>query len=250
MYRVREFAELAGVTVRTLHHYDRVRLLCPKRTSSGYRVYTDADLERLEQIIALKFIGLPLAGIKALLERDAPPLSEALRRQRLALQQKRRLLDRAMDAIQEAESALADEGRASAGVLKKIIEVMEMQDNANWAMKYYSDEAAAKVEARKSLWSPELQERVSKQWMDLIADVEANLEKDPAGAEAQELGRRWKALIAEFTGGDPGITQGLTALYKDRENWPGEFQQQMRPFSNPRVYEYMDRVFAAGSAGK
>ena len=66
-YRIREFAELAGVTVRALHHYDRLGLLKPRRTQTGYRVYSAKDLETLEQIVALKFIGLPLDKIKLLL---------------------------------------------------------------------------------------------------------------------------------------------------------------------------------------
>ena len=57
-YQVHEFAELAGVAVKALHHYDRLRLLTPRRTKAGYRVYTELDLERLEQIVALKFLGL------------------------------------------------------------------------------------------------------------------------------------------------------------------------------------------------
>jgi DNA-binding transcriptional MerR regulator len=245
MYRVRDFAGMAGVTVRALHHYDRLKLLCPRRTPSGYRVYSDRDLERLEQIVALKFIGLPLASIKVLLDRDAPELSDALRQQFRALEEKRRLLDRAIDAIREAQLTLEESGRASAAALRKIIEVIEMQDNPDWAMQYYSDEAREKVEARKALWSPELQERVSKQWLDLIADVQANLEKDPGSPEAQALGDRWSALIEEFTGRDPQITEGLTKLYQDRGNWPTGFQQQMKPFGDPKVYEYMDRVLAA-----
>jgi hypothetical protein len=63
-YKVHEFAELAGVTVKALHHYDRLGLLTPRRTEAGYRVYTERDLERLEQIVALKFLGLPLRQIK------------------------------------------------------------------------------------------------------------------------------------------------------------------------------------------
>jgi DNA-binding transcriptional MerR regulator len=51
VYRVRAFAELAGVTVRALHHYDRLGLLKPRRTAAGYRVYTTADLPTLEQIV-------------------------------------------------------------------------------------------------------------------------------------------------------------------------------------------------------
>jgi len=60
-YRVQEFARLAGVTVRALHHYDRLGLLRARRTASGYRVYGDRDLERLEQIVALQFLGVLFA---------------------------------------------------------------------------------------------------------------------------------------------------------------------------------------------
>jgi DNA-binding transcriptional MerR regulator len=246
MYRVREFAAMAGVTVRTLHHYDRLKLLCPRRTPAGYRVYSDTDLERLEQIVALKFIGLPLARVKVLLDRDdSPRLPDALRQQERVLEEKRKLLDRAIDAVREARASVEHGGSAPASVLKKIIEVMEMQENANWAMQYYSPEAAEKIEARRPLWSPELQARIEKDWLDLFADVEVNLDKDPAGPEAQALADRWMGLVGQFTGGDPQIAEGMTKLYADRENWPGEFKQQMQPFGNPRVWEYMDRVKAA-----
>ena len=59
-YKIHEFAKLAGVTVKALHHYDRLELLQPGRTEAGYRVYCDRDLETLEQIVALKFLGIPL----------------------------------------------------------------------------------------------------------------------------------------------------------------------------------------------
>jgi DNA-binding transcriptional MerR regulator len=106
-YRIHEFAALAGVTVRALRHYDRLGLLEPRRTESGYRVYTDADLERLEHIVALKFIGVPLRAIRTLLERGAPAIEDALRLQREALDGKRRQIDRAVAAIAAAERAMA-----------------------------------------------------------------------------------------------------------------------------------------------
>ena len=86
LYRVHEFAELAGVTVRTLHHYDRLGLLEPRRTAAGYRVYSVRDLERLEQIVALKFLGLPLRQIKLLLDQETLQLPDALRMQRTVLE--------------------------------------------------------------------------------------------------------------------------------------------------------------------
>jgi DNA-binding transcriptional MerR regulator len=65
---MQEFAKLSGVTVRALHHYDRLGLLRPKqRSSAGYRLYSDGDFARLEQIVVLKFLGMPLKQIKSLL---------------------------------------------------------------------------------------------------------------------------------------------------------------------------------------
>ena len=63
-YQIQEFAELTGVTVKALHHYDRLGLLKPQRAYSGYRLYVERDLERLEQIVALKFLGFPLKKSK------------------------------------------------------------------------------------------------------------------------------------------------------------------------------------------
>src|ERR1700730_4761801 len=93
-YGIREFAELAGVTVRALHHYDRLGLLTPRRTQTRYRIYSAKDLKTLEQIVALKFIGLPLDKIKLLLRSNRFGLSTALRAQRTLLEQKRSLLAR------------------------------------------------------------------------------------------------------------------------------------------------------------
>src|SRR3954469_2647573 len=100
-YRTREFAMLAGVTARALHHYDRLGLLTPRRTRAGYRIYTARDLQSLEEIVALKFIGVPLREIGALRRADQATLTTALRAQRQTLERKRRLLDRTIRAIGE-----------------------------------------------------------------------------------------------------------------------------------------------------
>ena len=242
MLQTQQFAELAGVTVRTLHHYDRLGLLRPRRTESGYRVYRESDLERLEQIVALKFVGLPLKRIKVLLERDNLDLLDALPRQRLVLEAKRRLLDRAIRAIQDAERTLATGQRPDAAILKKIIEVIEMQNNPNWTEKYYSEEALAKLQKRE--WTPELQKQTTKKWTELFRDVEAALDEDPASEKAQALAARWSALILEFTGGDPGVTKGLNAVWKDPSNLPASTRQEMKPYSNPKVHEFIQKAMA------
>src|SRR5713226_9526850 len=160
MYRVNQFAELAGVTVRALHHYDRLGLLKPsQRTYGGYRLYSESDLGRLEQIVVLKFLGLPLKQIRGLL-RKGPELADALRGQQHVLAEKRRKLDSAIQAIGYAEHTLRTRKEPDWKLFKLIIQEVEMQNDSQWAKKYYSEAAQLKVEERKKLWSPELQERV------------------------------------------------------------------------------------------
>jgi len=249
-YQAKEFAALSGVTVRALHHYDRMGLLRPRRTHSGYRIYGEQDLARLEQIVALKFLGLPLRRIKTLLDRDGRDLAGALRMQRSVLEAKRGLLDQAIEAIRQAETTAAAGQRPDAAILAKIIEVMQMQNDAEWTMKYYNNAAQAKIAARRQEWSPELQERVSRQWLELIWDVEAALGEDPAGGRGQALAARWTVLVEEFTGGDPEVAGGLQKLYADRADWPSQAKQQMQPFRiSPEVWGFINRAIAARQRG-
>jgi DNA-binding transcriptional MerR regulator len=104
-YRIKEFAELTGVSVRALHHYDRLGLLKARRATSGYRIYGAEDVAVLEQIVALNFIGISLRDIKRLLRTDRRELRNVLAAQRLVLEEKRRRLDLAIDAVREAQEA-------------------------------------------------------------------------------------------------------------------------------------------------
>jgi DNA-binding transcriptional MerR regulator len=79
---VGEVAALAGVTVRTLHHYDRIGLLQPSgRTSAGYRQYSAADLDRLHQVLLYRELGFPLEEVAALLDDPSADPAAHLRRQ-------------------------------------------------------------------------------------------------------------------------------------------------------------------------
>lgn len=238
--RIQAFASLAGVSVRTLHHYDQMGLLRPQRTSSGYRLYGRKELERLEQIVALRYVGVPLAEIGSLLAVGG--LAETLGRQRALLEAKRKHLEEAIRAIAAAEAAMVRGEKPDTAILTKIIEVIEMEKNASWAEKYYSPEAQATLAERRKEWTPEMQHEAEQKWQTLFRDVEAALDVAPESAEAQELGRRWKELVGAFTGGDPAVAEGLNKVYADRTNWPKQANQQMAAFSNPRVWEFMSRV--------
>ena len=79
-WRIGEVARASGLTVRTLHHYDEIRLLVPSnRSEAGYRLYGDADVERLYRILALRAMGFSLDEIAAALARQGADLSGPVR---------------------------------------------------------------------------------------------------------------------------------------------------------------------------
>ncbi len=108
--RIGAFARRAGVTVRALHHYDRLRLLRPARRSTrGYRLYADDDLVRLQQIVTLKALGFDLDRVAEILNAPGFDVRAALRAQIGILEDRRHRLDAALVALRYAESSAAHE---------------------------------------------------------------------------------------------------------------------------------------------
>src|SRR5688500_6162210 len=96
-------ARLAGVTVRTLHHYDEIGLLTPSgRSNAGYRRYADADLERLQRILFYRELGFGLDQIKTVMTDGNADASAHLRRQHGMLLDRIRRLQRMASAVEKA----------------------------------------------------------------------------------------------------------------------------------------------------
>ncbi|GAB2890644.1 MerR family transcriptional regulator [Streptomyces deserti] len=105
-YSVGQVADFAGVTVRTLHHYDAIGLLVPsERSHAGHRRYSDADLDRLQQILFYRELGFPLDEVAALLDDpDADPRAH-LRRQHELLTARIEKLQKMAEAVEHAMEA-------------------------------------------------------------------------------------------------------------------------------------------------
>jgi DNA-binding transcriptional MerR regulator len=234
-YQVHEFAELAGVTVKALHHYDRLGLLTPRRTEAGYRVYTELDLERLEQIVALKFLGLPLRQIKTVLDRTSLALPDALRAQRQAIEEKQELLKRAVRAIRAAEESIKPGQPADPAILKKIIEVINMQEGIELMKKYYSEEA---WERHRRYY----ENGPAPEWLELYRDANTLLGEDPESPEAQALADRWLKLSVRAYSGDPEVQTDSPTAWMDRENWPPAMKQRITELNLEEVSTFLRRV--------
>ena len=229
-YRIGEFAELAGVTVRALHHYDRIGLLKPQRSTSGTRLYSLQDLERLEQIAALKFLGIPLQEIKLLLKHGPLTLTDSLHVQREALTEKRRLIDRAIVAIEAAEKAIRSGKTTDATILRKIIEVIDMQPQENSMRQYYTEQAWTEQAQLRDQWEhapTETRKRWRQASQQLFTEIEAALDLDPASEAAQALTKRWLQIGESTNGGNDRIRTGSIEAWKDRLNWPPAEQERL-----------------------
>ena len=100
--KVKEVADLVGISVRTLHYYDEIGLLIPEETTeSGYRVYSEKNLETLQQILFFKELGFSLKKIKEIINSPSFDRQEALEAQRIMLLERRNRLDKMIRTIEK-----------------------------------------------------------------------------------------------------------------------------------------------------
>lgn len=217
-WRVGELAKATGLTVRTLHHYDEVGLLSPShRTAAGHRMYSEADVQRLQQIVSLRSLGFALDDIRGVLGgRELTPL-QIVRMHADRLRQQIRTQQRLVERLDAVAAGLGKAEHVSADELIHLIEETTMFD------KYYTPEQLDQLAARREQVGEERIAEVEAEWPRLMAEVRAEMDRgtDPSDPRVQELARRWTGLVREFTGGDPGIARSLNNLYQNEESVRG-----------------------------
>jgi DNA-binding transcriptional MerR regulator len=228
-FRISEFAKLAGVTVRALRHYDRLKLLSPAhRSERGYRLYCHEDLGRLERVLVLRYVGLSLGEIAALLntpvDRGTEPLTVTLARQRAALGERREGLDRVLRAIEHAQRRAHDSAEPEWLLYQTILKEIRMQETTDWTEKYYSPKAVEAIRERRAGLTPEQKADAGARWRALLADVQTALDREvpPDSAEGRALVARWIRLGDEFTLGNPEILEGYQRMHGDENHWPDD----------------------------
>lgn len=244
-----EFARLTDVSVRALRFYDKVGLLTPAgRTEAGYRWYGRDDLTRLEQILALKFLGFSLSEIKSMLiERSADPRA-ALARQRAMLRERRDQIDAVLRAIERAERTLDRSNGAGADwdAVVAVIRAIQMDQTNDWRKTYFSDEELDTIErlrdqaysdeakAARPAWTEADQRAVDARydahWDGVRQAVAAG--RDPADPEAQALAAEASALLDAFTGGNPAVAEGLQTWWDAYAELPADRRPPMIPLSD------------------
>ena len=232
--KVGQLAERTGLTVRTLHHYDEIGLLSPsRRTSAGHRLYGESEVRRLQRIASLKHVGLSLEEIRDCLDRPEYSLEHALslqvRRIDEEIARRRRLRDLVADLLDELASG-------ESVPMDRLARTIEMTVTFE---RYYTPRQLDELAERRRVVGDERIREVQDEWRELLEKFGEAMEQglDPASATVASLARRSAALVDEFTGGDPGVLESLSTMYR-REGGAELLERHDMPMP-PGLWEYM-----------
>ncbi|WP_338470624.1 MerR family transcriptional regulator [Niallia sp. XMNu-256] len=231
-YTVQKLAKLAGISTRTLRYYDEIDLLKPARiNSSGYRIYAQEEVDRLQQILFYRELGVELKDIKEILTNPAFDSNKALREHLQELLEKRMQLDVLIANV--TKTIASKEGRMTmsnkekfAGFKKKMIDENE-QKYGQEARDKYGEEA---VDASNSKLMNMTEEQYKE--MTLIGEeinvtlAQAMKTGDPTGELAQktaDLHKKW--LMFHWKDYSKKAHAGLAQMYVDDERFTAYYDK-------------------------
>lgn len=225
-YTVQRLGRLAGVSARTLRYYDEIGILKPARiNSSGYRIYGQAEVDRLQHILFYRELGLELEKIKEIMDSPAFNAAKALKSHHEQLLDKKRTLERLIENVEK--TIAAGEGRLVmsdqekfAGFKQEMIADNERQYGREIRAKYGDKTVDESNRKLASMSQEEFDEaaRLAEEVKKTLA--EALKQNDPAGELAQkaaELHKRW--LMFYWTEYSKEAHAGLAQMYVDDERF-------------------------------
>lgn len=242
-WKIGELAASTGLTVRALHHFDHLGLvLASHRTAAGHRLYSETDVERLYQVVALRQLGLPLDVIAGVLE-GALPIEQVLASHR-------DFLDRQLVSIRTLRAQLVTAlairagaaGQDATDFLDLIRKVTTVDDTIK---QFFTEEQLAGLAERRAQLGEDAINDVQVQWSQLIPRVQAAVDAgmDPASAQAQKLAAQWMGLLQAFHGGDHGLRDSLYRMQADN----AEQIQQQHGGPSPQLMAFIKQANATSS---
>lgn len=234
-YTIQKLSLLAGVSTRTLRYYDEIDILKPARiNSSGYRIYGRDEVDRLQQILFYKELGLPLDQIKEIITSPSFNAADALQEHREKLLNKRKQLDRLIANVDQ--TIAANEGRITMtdkekfeGFKKQMVEENEQKYGKEIREKY-GDNAVNKSNEKVLNMSQEEHDEVTKLAEEIHTTLaEAFKTGDPSGDLAQkaaDLHKQW--LTFYWNEYSKEAHAGLAQMYVDDERFTAYYDKEQQ----------------------
>ena len=229
-YTVSQVAKMAGVSVRTLHHYDHLGLLRPSaRTESGYRLYGQQDLLRLQQILFYRELDLPLGEIREILDDPEFDQVEALRSHRQMLEQRAdrlarllKTIDKTIQRLEEDTMELTDEE------LYEGFTTEQAERYQREAREMYDPALVAESERRIRRLTKEQWNAVKQEGDEVTRAIAALADRTPDDPAVQSLIARHHAWIERFYPCSAEIYRGLAQGYAEHPEFRA-FYEKYRP---------------------
>jgi DNA-binding transcriptional MerR regulator len=251
-YTISQLANMAGVSVRTLHHYDQIGLLRPSsRTAAGYRQYERQDLLRLQQILFYKELDVPLDEIHSILDNpDFDPVHALVQhRERLGQQVARltRLLhtiDKTLARLTEDDMTLTDE-ELYAGFTPEQRERYERE-----AAEMYDPELVKIANQRVRKLTKQQWQAVKDEGDTVTRAIAKLADTPPESPEVQTLIARHHAWIENFYPASAEMYRGLGQLYTEHDEFRafyGKYRLGLADFMRAAMAHYADSVLAEKS---
>jgi DNA-binding transcriptional MerR regulator len=230
-YTVGKVAELSGVTIRTLHHYDEIGLLSPGgRSASGYRLYADSDLERLGQILFYRELGFDLKEISSIVDDPRTDALGHLRRQRKLLVERMERLGAMVDAIDYEMEARTMNIRLTPEERFEVFGEFRPEDHAEEAERRWGETDSYKESQRRvSKYGKEDWQRLKAEEEEIRASLAAAFEAGlaPDSEEAMAAAEDHRQHISQwFYDCSYEMHRGLTDMYVSDERFRSNYDTQ------------------------
>jgi DNA-binding transcriptional MerR regulator len=243
-FQVKEFADLAGVTVRTLQYYDRMGLLKPSGYKNGnHRLYQIEDLLRLQQVLTFKYLGYGLEEIRELMDSPDYDVCEALKNQRKAIGERIAQLQKVAKSIDRTSVALEsiDTEDVDWKMVREVIAGIVRSERWDWMREYYTPEQTKLLAERGRNITAKQLAQWQKEWSEVLVGFQKLMDRNvsPGHVDAQRIAQKRDALVQGFTKGHTGIEQSLSKAYANM----GRMPEDQRPFS-VELQRYMSEACA------
>lgn len=249
LYKIKDIADIANISVRTLHHYDKIDLLKPEAiSSSGYRLYSDQSLETLQQILFYKEIGCSLQQIKSILESPDFDRKRALLQHKDLLKKKKERLEEMIQTIDQ--TLLIIEG---GGTMNKeeMFEGFDMSEIEHYQKKYakeaqelYGKKIVDETLKRTTKYSKDEWKSITKTQEAIYQTLIEGMSHGPDDPQVQQAVASWQKYITDnFYDCTLEILRGLGDLYVHDERFTAtidKYKPGLSTFFRSAIIIYCD----------
>ena len=235
MFTVKQLSKLAGITPRTLHHYDEIGLLKPSRVGdNGYRYYGEDAVLRLQQILFYRELDIPLDNIKKIMGRRDYDVMGALQSHKEALCIQAARINRLIQTVDNTINHLKGNQTMSDEKLFEGFSEEQQEKYAQEAEKMYDPETVRESNRKWKAYSAAKKEAIMAESSAIYKDMIAVIPKGAKSAEAQAIVERWRKHMDYFW--TPNLEQllGIANGYTDDPRFKANFDKM-----DPRLAEFM-----------